>query len=252
MNQEVIIKYASQYYVKVDAEDNNHFLIVYDPHRATKFPSKEEAEKWLYENTEYEGTPDDWTSFEIVDATDTLKKFDEWWQNGTVIRKEPKLDRRYSRPYNGESCDEILEWYINSRGKVIKYSHYETYPRIRDVFQHLFDVIVYTEGRRPEGKEYLTFQVRVHPKDTFETFQEELNLASRYVTRKYEDGSLMYDVLDHELNAYHHVCILQHEDGTYSVGDFRFEFAPRMFLERVSLQELFEYLRRKRYLELAT
>src|SRR5690606_22567159 len=122
MNQEVIIKYASQYYVKIDAEDNNYFLLVYDPHRATKFPSKEEAEKWLHENTEYEGTLDDWTSFEIVDATDTLKKFEEWWQNGTVIRKEPKLDCRYSRPYNGESCDEILKWHVESRGRVIKYS----------------------------------------------------------------------------------------------------------------------------------
>lgn len=179
------------YYVKL--HNDKEFHEIYNPTFATQFNTVQLAKEWV--NT-YSKMAD---NSKIVETADAIAKYEKWVKSGTVRRTLNCINLSKSRPYNGESLDEVIDWWIYTQlhDGEIKFEHYTTWPWPYSISKHIFDVNAY--HNRAYTEKYITFEIYTKTTGKFEEFEAELNKVIDKVTHKDEDGYLIFPIFDHYL-----------------------------------------------------
>jgi hypothetical protein len=221
--------------------DNKTFDEIYNPKFATQFNSKKEAEQWI--NT-YSSMAD---NSKIVETADAIEQFEKWVNSGTIRRTLSCINTSKSRPYNNESVDEVIDWWIYAKENdgEIKFEHYQTWPNLYQICKHLWDVRRYSNIRYTEY--YLTFEIYTKQNGKFEEFEVELNKVMDKVTYKDEDGYLVFPIFDNNLSEHgNSVSLLIHPETKKVKIDGRYSWDEKEFS---SLKEAFDYMKKERYYE---
>ena len=133
----------------------NKWNEIYDPEFATTFASKESALNWSKENT----TMGEYAV--VLNRDRQLTKFKRWAASGMIRRKFDVVNKKISRPYNGETPLEILNWYVSYKQDAdnVRYEDYETWPDLYTVYKHIWGIQTYDE--KDYSKTYLTAIVAI-------------------------------------------------------------------------------------------
>ena len=225
------------YFVKLG--DETTFDEIYNPKFATQFKTKREAQQWIDVSSSMKQFS------KVVDFEESVQKYEEWFNSGTVRRTLACLNRTMSRKYNNESLEEVIDWWIYAQinDDEIDYEDYETWPQLHSMSKHLFDV----EGYRSDDYEnlYITFQIYTEQDGNFDEFQRELNMILDKVTYKDDDGYLILPIFDHYLSeGGNSASLLIHPETQKVKIDGRWENE-----EFSSLEEAFNYMKKERYYE---
>lgn len=225
------------YYVRV--VDSATFDEVYNPKFATHFKSKKEAQQWINLNSKFKEYS------KVAEYNKSVSDYVEWETGGTVRRTLSCINRKVSRPYNNESLDEVIVWWIYQKHNddEIDYEDYKTWPKLHSISKYLWDVEGYYSKDHTEI--YLTFQLRSLRDGVFCEFQAELNKVIDKVTYKDEDGYMIFPIFDHFLSEHgNSVCLLIHpETNKVKIG------GRWRQNEYNSLEEAFNYIKKERYYE---
>jgi hypothetical protein len=227
------------YYVRL--VDDKTFEEIYNPNFATRFKTRKDAKDFI----------DTYSSMErhskIVDANKAIEHFDEWVKSGMISRTLNCINTSKSRPYNGESLVEVIDWWIYQKhhDDEIKFEHYQTWPGLYRISKHLWEAVAYHS--KDYSERYITFELYTKKDGIFEEFETELNLVIDKVTHKVEDGYLVFPVLDHYLSEHgNSVCLLIHpETKKVKIASYYWSSGD----EYSSLEEAFNYLKKERYYE---
>jgi hypothetical protein len=230
------------YYVRVVG--NETLEEIYNPNFATLFNTEKEALDFI-------NTYSPLAAFsEVVKSKDAIDAYDKWVNSGAVRRTIEYINTTKSRPYNGESLDEVIDWWVYVRlnpDRIKKYECYKTWPQLLQMSKHLVDVEGY--HNQDYSELYITFQIYTSQNGKFEEFNEELNRVMDKVTYKDDDGYLIFPVLDHYLSeGDNSVCLLIHpetkqvEIGSHTFSSQREEFS--------SLEDAFNYMKKERYYDI--
>jgi hypothetical protein len=228
------------YYVRL--VDDKTFEEIYNPKFATQFSGKAKAKRWV---DTYSPMAD---NSKIVETADAIEQFEKWVNSGTIRRTLSCINTSKSRPYNNESVDEVIDWWIytTENEDEIKYEHYKTWPELYEISSHLFSIEQYHDS-----KDYsdisTTFQVYTGKEGKFKQFELELGKVMDKVTFKDEEGYLIFPIFDHYRSEHgNSVSLLIHPEtkkvkigGGYSWNENEFS----------SLKGAFEYMRRERWYE---
>lgn len=228
---------STLYYVRV--VDGATFDEVYNPEFATQFKSKKKAQEWIDVSSSMK------SHSKVVDFDESLQKYKEWVEGGTVRRTLACINRTMSRKYNNEPLEEVIDWwvYAKTNDDEIDYEDYETWPKIYSLSKHLWEVSIYCSR---DHEDYLiTFEIYTRQDGNFEDFQRELNLILDKVTYKDEDGFLILPIFDHYLSeGGNSVSLLIHPDTKQVRIEGRWDNK-----EFDSLGDAFNYMKRERYYE---
>ena len=229
------------YYVKL--VDDKEFQEIYNPKFATQFNTKNEAMKWIKESSSMSDHS------KVIESADAIQEFEKWMNNGMLRRTLSCINKTMSRPYNNETVDEVIDWWIYQKHNddEIKYEHYQTWPNLYNITNHLWDVEAYWNSNCTEL--FITFQIFTPKDGNFNDFEEELNQVIDKVTYKDDEGYLIFPVFDHYFCEHgDKVFLLIHPetkrikiDGSYLWNKNWNEFD--------SLKDAFEYLKKERYYE---
>lgn len=225
------------YFVKV--VDKESFTEIYNPEFATIFSTKKEAQDWI----NYSSPMKKYSK--VVDYKKSVKEYQEWYKSGTPRRTLGCINRSMSRPYNNDSLDVVIDWWIyySSNDDLIDYEDFGTWPKLYSLTKHIHDVSGYHSKDYKEL--YITFDLYTSRDGNFEEFEAELNRIIHKVTYKDEEGYLIFPIFDHYLSeGGNSVSLLFHPDikkvkigGRWHKGEYS------------SLADAFEYLRKERYYE---
>lgn len=227
------------YYVRFSHSNQDSFEEIYNPSFATPFTSKKEAENWVktYSSMEEYSC--------IVEREPEIRKFTTWSHNGMPRRVLSCTNLSYSRPYNNESLDEVIDWWIwqTSHDDEIKYEHYKTWPELYSLSPHLMKV----QGFLEDEKILITFEIYTSKKGKFEEFEKEINRVINKVTLKDENGYAVFPVFDHYLSeGGNSVSMLIHPESEDVIIRHRFKtLYPGLTFP--SLEDGFKYLKKERY-----
>lgn len=228
---------STPYYVRV--VDGSTFDEVYNPEFATQFKTKKEAQEWI----DISSSMKEYSN--VVDFNESIQKYEEWVEAGTVRRTLACINRTMSRKYNNEPLEEVIDWWIyaQTNDSEIDYEDYKTWPQLYSISKHLWDVSGYHS--RDYKDLYVTFEVYTKQDGTFDDFQRELNLVLDKITYKDEDGFLILPVFDHYLSeGGNSVSLLIHPETKQVKIEGRWynkEFA--------SLEDAFDCMKSERYYE---
>jgi hypothetical protein len=222
--------------------DSEKFEEVYSPKFASPFRTIKEAQEFIDTYSPVAKYS------KVVDAATAIEEYEKWVESGTVIGTRRCINTTASRPYNGESLDEVIDWWIYQKHNhsKIKSEHYKTWPKLYCITKHLFDLEAYHKNN-DYSEIYITFSIRTPKDGKFTEFEAELNKVINMVTYKDDEGYLIFPIFDHYLSEHgNSVSLLIHPEmnkvkigwGRYSSGD---EFA--------SLEDAFNYMKRERYYE---
>ncbi len=159
-----------------DAGD--HVEEIYDLEKATIFSSKKAAEEAV-KSTKME----EYCKIEKYD--DLIEEFLKWKEAGMVRRTIPKINKKVSRPYNGEGLEEVIEFkkYHHTHEAEITYEHWKTWPYLSKFLDNFYDHEFYTNRNYTES--YMTFKIKIERnKSSFEKFKEEFDRLIPHVTYK--------------------------------------------------------------------
>lgn len=219
--------------------DETTFDEVYNPEFATQFKTKKEAQEWI----DISSSMKEYSK--VVDFDESVQKYKEWVEGGTVRRTLACINRTMSRKYNNEPLEEVIDWWVYARtnDNEIDYEDYETWPKLSSISKHLWDVSGYHS--RDYKDLYLTFKIYTKQDGNFEDFQRELNLVLDKITYKDEDGFLILPIFDHYLSeGGNSVSLLIHPETKQVKIDGRWRV-----IKFVSLEDAFEYMKSERYYE---
>jgi len=222
-------KSVFKYFVKIRDHGWDEIL---SPVDATRFKTKMDAVNWSKKNTTFgEYAKAAVLKEEVADFLENL--------NLGLIRRSFKSLSKYSRPYDGESPEEILEWAVN-KDEEIRYEDYKTWPTLYNVFEHIHEVEKCQDGSK-------SFSLSVNRNSDINTFKKELNLVLPYCSR-FSDGSKkikIFSVFDHYLcEGGNFVNFYYQNDNTCFIID-RFD----NILGGQNIETVFEYWKRERYYE---
>lgn len=221
--------------------NETEFQETYDPHSATQFKSRKEAEKWF-------NTYSSMAKYSrVVEYIDAIEEYSKWVRSGSVRRVLKCINTIKSRPYNNEPIDEIIDWWIYARLNEyeIKYEHYKTWPKLFQKSKHLFDIEAYCSDSDDEDLVY-TFQIYTSRSGKFKEFEMELGRVLNKVTYKNEEGYLIFPIFDHYLSEHGNRVELCIHPETKKV-----RISCRYYDddEFDSLKDAFEYMKEHRYYE---
>ena len=186
-----VVKMFEEYWLRV-CED--HMEELYDLEKATVFNTKKAAKNAIndFNMVEY---------CEILKLEEELPKFLEWKAGGMIRRSLPKLNKSYSRPYNGEGLEDVIDWhlYLKEHEDEISYTDYKTWPDVHEFLDNFYKTESYWEG--DYGKLVHSFKLMVSKEANYSKFKKELNKLTPYVSYK-EDDYLIFSIFDHELSEY--------------------------------------------------
>ena len=222
--------------------DSEKFEELYSPKFATQFETREKAQEFIdtYSSVaEYS---------KIVDVATAIEEYDKWVESGTVRGTRKCINTTVSRPYNGESLDEVIDWWIYQKhnDREIKYEHYKTWPELYSISKHLFGVNVY-HNSNDYSETYITFQIRTSKDGEFSVFESELSKVMNSVTYKDDEGYLIFPIFDHYLSEHGNSCSLLIHPKTKKVKIGRGRYSNSD--EFATLEEAFNYMKRDRYYE---
>lgn len=227
------------YYVKL--VDKTEFDEIYNPKIATQFKTKKEAQQWI----------DMWSSMKshskVVDFDESVKKYDEWINSGTVRRTLSCINRTMSRQYNNETLEEVIDWWIYQKHNddEIDYEDYKTWPHLHSISKHLWDVDAYNSSDYKDL--YISFSIYTNRNGNFQEFENDLNKVIDKVTYKNDDGYLVFSIFDHYLSEHgNSVYLLIHPETKQVRIDGRYSWDNTEFS---SLEEAFNYMKKERYYE---
>ncbi|RTK97764.1 MAG: hypothetical protein EKK64_00745 [Neisseriaceae bacterium] len=227
-----IICLFEKYYIRVNESNWDE---IYNPNYATTFKSKKEANDWVDRNTTLKQYA------QIVDSKKAIKKYDEWEKDGSIRRSFDLVDNNLSRPYAGESPEEVLKWMLEVDIDKIRYEDYKTWPDLHSLFKHIHRLDKFHSD--DYTKQYTSFSFYFKPDSNFEEFKKEFDLVVEKTTYE-KDGYKVFDIFDRFL------C-----EGGNSV-DFFYKndedcYVGGRWSKQVSgsLKECFEYLKKERYYE---
>lgn len=225
------------YYVRL--VDDKTFEEIYNPKFATRFKTRKEAKDFIVTYSSME------RHSKIVDANKAIEHFDEWVKSGMIIRTLNCINTSKSRPYNGESLVEVIDWWIYQKhhDDEIKFEHYQTWPELYSISKHLWEAMAYYNINK-HSERYITFELYTKKDGIFEEFETELNLVIDKVTYKDEDGYLIFPVFaPRHSNS---ECLLIHpETKKVKINSYYRSSGD----EYLSLEEAFNYLKRECYYE---
>lgn len=236
----VIQHYFNQevpYFVRV--VNNTTFEEIYDPQQATQFKTKKEAQKWIDFASQMK------RNSKVVEYQESVQQFLDWANNGMVRRTLNCINRVMSRPYNNESLEEVIDWWIYSRTNddEIDYDDYKTWPELYNITKHLWGVNGYCS--KDYKKLYISFEIYSKQSGQFEDFEKELNMVLDKITFKDEEGYLILPIFDHYLSEHgNRVRLLIHPEtkkikigGRWRDDEFN------------SLEDAFNYIKKERWYE---
>ena len=228
---------AVPYFVKVVNKET--FTEIYNPEFATIFSTEKEAQDWI----DYSSPMKEYS--EVVDYENSVKDYQEWYKAGSPRRTLKCINRTVSRPYNNDSLDTVIDWWIYyiSNDREIDFEDFKTWPKLYSLTKHLHDVSGYYSKDYKEL--YITFELYTSRDGNFEEFEAELNRIIHKVTYKDEEGYLIFPIFDHYLSEYgNSVSLLIHPE--YKKVKINRRWRQE---EYSSLADAFEYLRKERYYE---
>jgi hypothetical protein len=182
------------------------------PMKATQFKTKKEAKKATEEcYTDRYGLGNMIITNEIKALED---EFNDWVENGAIYRKL-FMKSSFSRPYNNEDKQSVLEWwvyYYKNEGS-ISFEDFKTWPHPSCFYKCITDVINMVNSNH----DYIapTVVMRVSNDCDFETFKHEFEIAKKIVEFK-TDGFFKMEIRENslcEFGMYH----LDYNDETYNV-----------------------------------
>ena len=221
-----------KYYVKVNGKKWDE---IYDPNKATVFKSEKEAKNWVKTNTTFEEYA------KVVNSENSINEHNEWYQNGSVRRSFDVVNNNLSRPYNGESPEEVLEWMLAVDLDQIRYKDYETWPSLFYLFKNIHRLDKFYSD--DYTKQYISFSFCFRPQSSFEEFKKEFDLVVKNTSYE-KDGYKVFSVFDRFLSESGNSVNLfyKNDQDCYVAGRW-------IEQERGSLKECFEYLKKERYYE---
>jgi hypothetical protein len=223
------------YYVRV--VDSVFFDEVYDPQVATRFKTKAGAQLWINNYSPLE------SNSKVVPLKGEITKFEKWTGAGMIRRKLDCINQVSSRPYNNESVDEVIAWWLSEDShNNVKYEHWATWPKLYSITNHLWCVENYHNADTNERT--TTVQIFTKKSGVFEDFESELNKVKDKITHKDDDGYLILPVFDHYLAEYgNSVYLMIHpkNDDVKITGRYSF------VMNFDGLRGAFEYLKKERY-----
>jgi hypothetical protein len=228
------------YYVRL--VDTEIFEEVYDPYYANRFDSEENAKKWVetYSNMEKYS--------KIVELSSAIFEYQQWSESGTVRRTLPCINTKMSRPYNNESLDEVIDWWIYTRRNEnsIKMGNYQTWPILSQISKHLWEVNGFYDKNYKNM--YITFEIYTNKDGNFNEFEKEINLVIDKVEYKNDDGYKVFPIFDHYLSeGGDKVCLLIHpETKDIKIGGID-TWSRKISFN--SLEDAFNYMKEERYYE---
>ncbi len=230
------------YYYYVRVIDTETFEEIYNPNFATLFNTKEDALKFI--NT-YSTLPQ---YSEVVKSEDAIDAYDKWVKSGAVRRTFKCINTTKSRPYNGESLDELIDWwvYVRLNRNQIKTEHHVTWPELYKKSKHLFEV---NASRNLDYSEiYISFQIYTSQNGKFEEFNEDLNRVMDKATLKDDDGYLIFPIMESEGHHWDRLFI-HPETKQVKIGVHRCSSSGLLFIgtEFSSLEDAFNYMKEERY-----
>ena len=236
---------GDKYYLQV--VDNITVNELRHPGYATAWPSRKAAKKWVQQYAPMA------EHCKVLPLGTELTAFLKSLETGLVRRTFKCIDNNFSRPYNGESLAEVIEWRLECALRndfEVRYEDYKTWPDLYQISRHLWSVGKYAYTTDKDVS-VIGFEVYTRQDDKFEDFKQELNLVIPKVTRTLENNPdvLVFDVLDHYLSEHGNSVNLLYNPRT---GKATVEHRRSYFREpelNMTLEEAFEYLRRERYYE---
>lgn len=213
------------YYIRIN---ENSWDEIYNPYFATEFNSIEEALNWGRKETTFG------EYIHVLSAKEEIQKYLEWTKNGSVRRTFKFLDKKISKPYNNESPIEILNWHISQQTESVLQEHYNSWPSLFTVFEHIHSL-----GRTMGGD--IMFTIGVKKDANFETFKKELDLILPYNTNC-EDSYKVINIVDHFLcEGGNSVDLSYKDENDCKVGGMF------TFVVEGTLKKCFDYIRKYRY-----
>ncbi|MEX0930982.1 MAG: hypothetical protein WDZ68_01675 [Candidatus Paceibacterota bacterium] len=231
-----VIKLFDQYYLRVNKDTWDE---VYSPYFATTFPKAKDAKKWVEDNTTFSD------SAKAVRVDRAIANYDKWVEAGMVRRTFNFLDGDISRFYNNEDKYQILEWrwkYLNTPDFEIKQEHYNSWPNLYDVFEHLWSFEKYHSEDFYEH--FFTIKIRVRKDSEYAKFKEELDLVLDRLNFFDKDGCLVINVFDSRCVIGYAVKLFKRPDGKWYV-----EGRYNQIVGPTTLKKCFEYLKAEAYYE---
>lgn len=227
------------YYVRL--VNDKEFEEIYNPKFATQFDTQKAAMTWVNRSSSMSKYS------KIVDAESAIQEYENWVNSGSVRRTLACINQTMSRPYNNETVDEVIDWWLYQRENddEIKYEHYETWPKLYSITKHLWDVE--SHHNREYTELFHTFQIFTNRDGNFTDFEKEINKVLNKVTYKNEDGYLIFPIFDHFLSEYgNSVSLLIHPDTKQVKIKGSYLWDKKEFS---SLEDAFEYMKQERYYE---
>jgi len=227
-----IVSLFELYYVRVN---ENSWDEIFNPNYATTFKTKKEANNWVERNTTFKEYA------KVVDSKKTIKEYEEWQSNGSVRRTFYLVDNTLSRPYAGESPEEVLEWLLKVDKYQIRYEDSKTWPELYSLFKHIHRLNKFPDDDSKE--ECVSFSLSFKLDSNFEEFKKEFALIVKSTTYE-KNGYKIFDVFDRFLSEGGNSVDLfyKNDNDCYVSG----RWSEKV---RGSLKECFEYLRKERYYE---
>ena len=237
MSKKYIIKLENSKYNYLRANVNNYDVIM-NPLAATTFSTKQKAKKFMKDNI------NSTVEFEIKDYAKACEEFNEWFDKGMWIGRNTYLNKKFNKPYNNESPEEILEWRVKVKkldDEQVDYENYKTWPDLYSVFDCLHSVEAFYTDRTYKNIA-ITIEMSVTQYTTFEEFEKDLKKALPYVETKSEDKYLELSIFDHYLSeGGNTVSFLYKNDKDCKIEGRWSEHCSG------TLEEVFEYWRANRY-----
>lgn len=224
------------YYVRL--KDHKNFDEVYNPKFATWFDTKKGAKTWI---DTYSSMSD---VSKIVESGDAIAAFEHWVISGTVRRTLECINTTKSKPYNNESLEEVINWWIYHRhnDSKIKFKHYTTWPKLYSLSKHLWEVCAY--WNRAYTELYISFQIYTNKDGEFDEFKKSVDLVLNKVTYKDDEGYCILPVFDHFLSAHgNSVSLLIHPE----TKEVKISPQYNSDISYNSLEDAFNYLKKERF-----
>lgn len=222
------------HYIKVK---ESTMIESFDPNAATKFCTKEEAMQWGAKHTtlaEY---------LEAVPFLDAVEKFQMWASSEYICGERELVNSEYSRPYNNESKEAVFDWLLGYKTKSleVRYEDYKTWPHLWSCFRYIWDLSVI----RDCGENGTTITMGISPDGVFDDFEEELRFALPKITFCTKENKKIISIIDDNLCKGGNSVEL-HIDAIEEDCEVRHAYGQLQ--ARGTLKEVFEYLRKHRYL----
>ena len=230
-----ILKSFDRYYVRFN--EDGGWDETYNPSVATVFKTKESASQKAETHTTM-------SEYMVpVDYDREESEFEVWVEEGMIRRSFGPLST-LNRKYNGESADEVLQWWLELQKQdedSVQYEVYRTWPKLYAVFNHLWDTQSYIDRETCERSHSVS--VYTARNGNYGSFREEVEKVLNYVTLTDENGGKILDVFDHYLSENgNSVSLVIQQDGLWRV-EGRASFGPD------DPEKVFNFLRKNRWYE---